>query len=217
MVSQRFSKANNPYIKGYNRSKHTSYIQYFDTNNLYGWAVSQPLPIGKFQWLTNDEINSLNIKSIQPDSKKGYILEVDLEYPIELHNSHDVFPLAPLIIPKEWMSDYQLELLKDRPAPRVHKLTPNLHNKIKYVLHYRNLQLYLQLGMKFTKIHRILKFDQELFMRSYIDLNTHLRKNAKSDFEKLIAKTIFRFGGRLNLQFYFQPPIGGRLNTLSVF
>ena len=75
------------------------------------------------------------------------ILKVGLEYPRELHNSHNAFPLAPesLIIPKEWMSDYQEELLRDRPAPRVHKLTPNLRNKFKYVLHYLNLQLYLQL------------------------------------------------------------------------
>ena len=70
MVSQRFSKAYNPYIKGYDRLKPTSYIQYLDANNLYGWAMSQPLPIGKYQWLTNDEINSLNIKSIQPDFEK---------------------------------------------------------------------------------------------------------------------------------------------------
>ena len=89
------------------------------------------------------------------------------------------------------MSDCQLELLRDRPAPRVHKLTRNLHNKIKYVLHYRNLQLYLQLGMKLTKINRVLKFDQEPWMRSYtynVDLNTNLRKNAKSDFEKDLYK-----------------------------
>ena len=81
-----------------------------------------------------------------------------------------------LIIPKEWMSDYQLKLLGDRPAPRVHKLTPCLNNKNKYVLHYRNLQLYLRLGIKCTKIHRVLKFNQEPWMRSYIDLNTNLRK-----------------------------------------
>ena len=189
MVSERFSKANNIYLEDFDRSKPTSYIQYLDANNLYGWAMSQHLPIGKFQWLTNDEINSLNIESIQPDSKKGYIL--DLEYPIELHNLHDAFPLAPesLIIPREWMSDYQRKLLGDRPAPRVHKLVPNLRNKFKYVLHYRNLQLYLQLGIECTKIHHVLKFKQEPWIRSYIDLNTNFRKNAKSDFEKICTNS----------------------------
>ena len=111
--------------------------------------MSQPLAIGKFKWLKKAEIDSFDIESIDVDLRNGYILEVDLEDSGELHDSHNAFPLAPesLIIPKEWMSDYQQELLKDRPAPKVSKLTPNLRNKFKYVLHYRNLQLYLQLGM----------------------------------------------------------------------
>ena len=118
--------------------------------------MSQPLPTGEFHWLSDDEINSLDIHSIRPDSKKGYILEVDLEYPKELHDFHDAFPLAPesLIIPKEWISPYQLKLLGDCPADRVPKLIPHLGKRNEYVLHYRNLQLYLELGMKCTKIHR---------------------------------------------------------------
>ena len=130
------------------------------------------------------------MNSIAADSKKGYFLEVDLEYPIDLHDSHNAFPLAPesLVIPKECMSPDQLELLGDRPAPKVKKLGQNLVNKTKYVLHCRNIQLYLQLGMKLTKNYRVLKFDQEPWMRSYTDLNTNLRKNAKSDFEKDLYK-----------------------------
>ena len=93
MVRQRFSKANNPYLKDFDGSKATSYIQYLDANNLYGWTMSQPLPIGEFKWL--NKVDSLDIHSIQPDSKKGYIIEVDLEYPRELHDSHNAFPLAP--------------------------------------------------------------------------------------------------------------------------
>ena len=94
------------------------------------------------------------------------------------------------------MSDYQQQLLRDRPAPKVHKFTPNLGKKFKYVLHYRNLQLYLQLGMKLTKIHRVLKFTHEPWMRSYIDLNTNWRTKAKSDFQKdlykLMNNSVFR-------------------------
>ena len=80
MVSQIYSKANNPYLKDYDRSKPTSYIHYLDANDLYGWAMNQPLPIGKFKWLKNDDINLLDIESIDVDLRKGYILEVDLEY-----------------------------------------------------------------------------------------------------------------------------------------
>ena len=163
MVSKRFSKANNPYLKDFDPSKPTSYISYLDANNLYDWAMSQPLPTGKFQWLKHDEIDSLNINSIAADSKEGYILEVYLDYPRELHDSHNAFPLAPesLNVPKEWMSDYQLDLIDHQPAPKVNKLVLNLNDKTKYKLHYRNLQLYLQLGMKLTKSHGGIKFNQE--------------------------------------------------------
>ena len=73
MVSQIYSKANNPYLKDYDQSKPTSYIQYLDANNRYGWVMNQPLPIGKFKWLINDEIDSFDIESIGVDSKKVYI------------------------------------------------------------------------------------------------------------------------------------------------
>ena len=100
------------------------------------------------------------------------------------------FAPESIFVTKEMMSPYQLELLGDQPAPRVKKLAPHLGKRNKYVLHYRNLQLYLQLGMKCTNIHRVLKFKQEPWMRSYIDLNTNLRKNATSDFEKDLYKLI---------------------------
>ncbi len=163
-----------------------------DANNLYGWAMSQCLPTGNFQWFrtTNLQQDENAIRSLLPDSPTGCILEVDLEYPAELHNTHNDYPLAPesIEVQDEWLSPYQRQLLGDNKLQKIKKLVPNLRNKTKYVVHYRNLQLYLSLGMRLTKIHRILGFDQSPWMEPYIRMNTELRKQATCDFEKDLYK-----------------------------
>ena len=191
MVSKRYTRANNPLIEGYNSSKPNTHILYLDANNLYGWAMSQPLPTGGFQWVDDCDRITETIIEHPTDSHEGYILEVDLEYPGELHNVHNSYPLAPerMVVKTEWMSEYQHELLDVGVASsEVEKLVPNLYNKNRYVLHYRNLQLYLSLGMRLTKVHRALRFQQSRWMEPYIRLNTELRKKATSDFEKDIFK-----------------------------
>ena len=109
-----------------------------------------------------------------------YIFEVDLEYPDEFHVIHNDYPLAPekLGIPYDRLSDYGKKIANEYEIKvgDVKKLMPNLGNKTNYVLHYRNLQLYLSLGMKLTKIHRVLKFKQSDWMKKYIDFNTE-KKN----------------------------------------
>ncbi len=183
MVSKRYAKANNPHVADYNPDKEDNYIMYYDANNLYGWAMSRPLPYSGFKWRTR---NSEGGGMIKAEKGKGYILEVDLEYPKELHKSHNDYPLAPekLAVKKEWLSEYQTELLENNSMLNVEKLVPNLMDKKKYVVHYRNLQLYKSLGMKVKKVHRILEFNEKPWMEPYIRLNTEFRKNAKSAFEK---------------------------------
>ena len=192
MVSKRHATANNPMVEGHDSSKPNSWILYLDANNLYGHAMSQSLPTGGFRWLEENEINAFDVHQVADDSEKGYVLEVDLEYPRELHDEHDAYPLAPerLQVCPEWMSQYQIDLNEDlgRSSSEVEKLVPSLRNKTKYTLHYRNLKLYLSLGMRLTKIHRIIEFDQRPWMASYIALNTELRKKAKTDFEKDLFK-----------------------------
>ena len=181
-------------VEGYDFSKPKSHILYLDANNLYGWAMSQPLPTGSFRWADDAaELNRLaeTIADHPADSQEGYILEVDLEYPEELHETHNAYPLAPerMVVRKEWMSEYQHGLLGVGMAPtEVEKLVPNLRNKSRYVLHYRNLQLYLSLGLCLKKIHRALAFEQSPWMKPYIGMNTELRKQATSDFEKDLYK-----------------------------
>ena len=148
--------------------------------------MSEYLPYGEFEWLEN--IDEFDKNSINEKSDTEYFLEVDLEYPNNLHKLHNDYPLAPekLAVSSDMLSKY-CKKIADKykiKAGDVKKLIPNLGNKIKYVLHYRNLQLYLSLGMRLTKIHRILKFKQSDWMKKYIDFNTEKRKNVDNDFEK---------------------------------
>ena len=108
------------------------------------------------------------------------MLEVDLEYPKHLHKSHNDYPLAPekLVVKEEWLSEHQTALLENKSMINITKLVPNLTDKNKYVVHYKNLMLYLSLGMKLKRIYRVLEFEEKSWMEPYIRLNTELRKKA---------------------------------------
>ena len=137
-------------------------ILYLDMNNLYGCAMSQYLPISAFTWVKNMNKIEQKLMRIKSNSLTGYILEVDLEYPKELNDIHDDYPLAPetINIQKEWLSKYCLKIANQHniTTGTVKKLVSNLMNKNNYVIHYRNLQQYLELGMKLKKLQRVLKF-----------------------------------------------------------
>ena len=92
----RYAKANNKYMKNYNKYKEESFIQYLDANNLYGWAMSQKLPVSGFKWKKNmSKFTKELIKNYNEDSDKGYILEVDVKYPKKLHDLHSDLPFLP--------------------------------------------------------------------------------------------------------------------------
>ena len=187
-IANRYGKANNKYMKSYNPEEPSKHIMYLDANNLYGWAMSQYLPTGEFQWLCDDQIKQLDLSKYHDESKEALILEVDLEYPQELHDLHNDFPVAAeqVKVTEDMLSDYCREIVEKFTIKTgmVHKLIPNLANKERYVLHYHNLQLYLYLGLKLTKIHRALKFNQSPWLKKDIDFNTHKRMGAKNSFEK---------------------------------
>ena len=163
-IANRYGKANNKYMKSYDKKAPSKYIMYLDANNLYGWAMSQCLPTGGFRWMTEKQINNIDLAKYKDDSKKGLILEVDLEYPKKLHNLHNDYPLGPekVKVTKEMLSKYCNKITSkyNISTGLVKKRIPTLNNKEKYVLHYRNLQLYIDLGLKVTKIHRVLEFNQ---------------------------------------------------------
>ena len=187
-IANRYGKAHNKYMKNYDEKAPSKYIMYLDANNLYGWAMSQYLPTGNFKWLSQNQIEKTNLGKYTENSKKGLILEVDLEYPQELHDLHNDYPLGPekAKVAKDMLSDY-CKKIADKfniSSGLVHKLIPTLNDKEKYILHYRNLQLYLSLGLKLKKIHRVLEFNQSPWLKQYIDFNTQKRTHAKNSFEK---------------------------------
>ena len=105
-IAKRYAKANNKYMKNYDPKDPSKFITYLDMNNLYGWAMSGYLLYGGFKWLKN--VNGFDVNSVSEKSSIGYILEIDLEYPGELHLLHNDYPLAPekLAIPYDMLSDY---------------------------------------------------------------------------------------------------------------
>ncbi|KAJ8967216.1 hypothetical protein NQ317_001325 [Molorchus minor] len=170
--SERKHIANNIFLPNFNPKEPTSYIMYLDATNLYGHSMSQALPTNGFRWLPTDEIANLDVMSVSDDSKVGYILEVDVQYPQELHDLHADLPfLVESIIPPGSKS-------------KLPKLIPNLNNKKQYVVHYRNLKQAIDNGLILTKVHRVLTFSQLPWLKQYIDLNTNMRNKATSKFEK---------------------------------
>ena len=169
IISNRYGEANNKYVgKGFNKNKPSKYLMYLDANNLYGCAMSEKLPTHGFKWLTDGEMEKI-YENRHNLNKMPCILEVDLEYPENLHDRHNDYPLCP-------------EKVKCKNG--VEKLIPNLRDKKKYVLHYKNLIQCLDMGLKITHIYRGIKFVESEWMKPYIDKNTNLRAKAKNNFEK---------------------------------
>ena len=132
--------------------------------------MSQYLQYSGFKWLIQKEISEFCLNSVSENSSIGYILEVDLEYPSALHDLYNDYPLAPenFEISQNMLSNYFSNITNEYGIKNggVNKLVPNLGNKSKYVAHYRSLQLYLLLGMKLTKVHRILIFKQSDWLKN---------------------------------------------------
>ena len=187
VLGNRYVKANNKYLDDYDSIKPSNYLLYLDANNLYGWAMSRPLPTGDFRW---EDPNNYNWR--YPLDNRGCIIECDLEYPLNTKFKTSKFPLAPekLKINENDLSDYQRRCLavEDKKVGKVPKLILNLKDKEKYVIHYQLLKYYKKLGLKVTKIHRIILFEQEPWLKKYIDFNTNERTKANSEFEKDLWK-----------------------------
>ena len=192
-IGRRESAANNKHLpETFDPSNPSTYISMLDCNNLYGFSMSEPLPVGDFKWLSAAEIRRLRIKNLGDDDEYGYVFVVDLRYPPHLHDKHNCYPLADehMLIEEEHLSDVSKNLLAGRRFKPVRKLVPNLCDKKEYVVHYRNLKMYLEEGLVIERIHSAIRFKQSRWLASYISKNTEYRKLSKSTFEKDFFKLL---------------------------
>ena len=191
VFSKRLSTMNNKYLSCYDEMKASTFGIMLDANNLYGGIMEKfPLPLKDFELDTETNLNA--ILSTANESSVGYILEVDLDYPDSLHNLHKDFPLAPTKekIESAQLSEYQLSLLDKFDQKRIvmQKLVQTLNSKKNYTVHYITLKLYVGLGLRVTRVHRVLRFTQSKWMEPYITLNTEMRAKSTNKFQESFFK-----------------------------
>ena len=146
----RYNKANNKYMKNYDKSIDSSYLTYLDANNLHGWAMSQKLPVNGFMWYNSylSDFTEDFIKNYNEDSDEGYFLEVDIEYPNQLSSSHKDLPFLP----------------ERKKIEKVEKLVCSIEDKKKYAIHIRALKQALNNELKLKKAHRVIKFLEKAWL-----------------------------------------------------
>ena len=142
----RYAKANNKYMKNYNKNIESSYLMYLDGNNLYGWAMSQKLPVNGFKWVEKlSRFNDILITNYNENSDKGYFLEADIDYLKELFNLHKDLPFLPV----------------RKKVNKVEKLLSGIEDKEKHVMHIKVLKEALNHGLEFKKVHRVIQFNEK--------------------------------------------------------
>ena len=203
-VNKHWCVASNPYV-GRSNSTNASddvYLGNIDANNLYGNALRYPLPVGDFKYLDKAAYSTIDWLHIDTKGDVGYFVVCDLHYPPSIHHATQNLPLAPELadITYDDFSPYMKEMFVRRNLSRnpecknpekyntVAKLLATCRDKKEYVVHFLVLQLYLQLGMKISRIYRVIQFKQAPIFKDYIDFNTSRRSAAVNDFEKDMYK-----------------------------
>ena len=188
--ARRYAKANNKHMgDAYDNKQESSYIAYVDANNLYGWAMVQPLPYKNIKF---EEINPTTLQTIletPDDSETGYFVEVNLDFPPEIHELLKQMPPCPETLKPdvEWFSDYQREVMEQTQANTTSEtLIPHLMKHENYVLHYRVLKFVHNLGVKIT-LKRVISFKQSTWLASYINSNNQLRTSAKANGDEFLV------------------------------
>ena len=191
VYEERHFFANNKFLSDYRPSEESTFALCVDANNLYGGVMQMDmLPVGEFAF--NVEITLNETLNTPNDASVCLFFEVDLNYPVHLHDDHRDFPLAPTkeIVQDDRLGEYRLELKEqDRlPSSNVKKLLQTLFDKKNYILHYKLLKLYVSLGLIVAKVHRVLQFKQAIWLAPYITLNSNKRQAASNKFEENFYK-----------------------------
>ena len=152
----------------FNPKEDSSYLQYLNANNLYGWVMIQPLPTGGFNWVDPSEFTPDKINSYTNWDSDGYLFEVDVRYPKKLQDLYNNLP-------------FMCEKMK---ISGVEKLVPNINDQKNYIVLIKASNQALKHGLILEKVHRVIEFNQSAWLKPYIDFNTQLRTQAKNDFEK---------------------------------
>ena len=175
----RYAVVNNKYMKNYDKNIKSSYLTYLDANNLYRWAVSQKPPVIGFEWVKKlCKFDERVVKNYDENSVKGYFLEVDVEYPKNLFRLHSDLPFLP----------------ERKKTGKCNKLVCDIYDKKNCVVHVKALKQALNHGLILKKVHTVIQFNQKVWLKPYIDMNTKLGKEAK-----MILKILFRkFDGNRN-------------------
>lgn len=206
-ISHHYAKVNNEKCPDYDSNQPRTEIKYYDAVNLYGYAMSQPFPTGDFKWRYYDDYHTQpsseqtyehrkenwkcadywTKKTLEhaDDNNVGFFLEVDIEYPDQLHDKHNDYSLCPKKITLKDTGHSQFFRQRHDMAPEnSEKLVPNLNNKERYVVHYRYLKLCIQQGLRITWVYRVLGFKQSPWLKKYIEFNSKMRAATKVKFEQ---------------------------------
>jgi hypothetical protein len=169
-------------------------LMYFDANALYAHAMTHALPTGDYRWMTDEELAAFDaLRDAREDGELGYILEVDLEYPPDLHLAHNSYPMAAetVDIMVEDLSPYSkrcLKHLKHRRGRKARKLTSTFRRRSSYLVHGLNLRLYLRHGLRLLALRRGIVFRQEPFVKPFIDKLAQMRREASTVTEQTMCK-----------------------------
>jgi hypothetical protein len=194
LFNKRHSKANNKYMKIYDETKQSTYIMYFDINNMYGGAMIEMLPYGEFKWV--DKITLEEIINTDDENEYGYVIDCDIKIPVELQDTvlkdMMIVPYNRVIVESE-LSDYNKKIMKKnniKSISKVKKLVSDYHDRTNYVCHYRIIKYIYSLGITDIKINKCIKFKQGKILESYIMKNQKRREIAKNEFEKNLYKDL---------------------------